>query len=124
MAFADPQSITISTIAHSMPRVQTGTRAATYQKNDGTHILNISHTTVKPKGERNIRNRGLFKFTKTVVAADPLTAEQTSQHADMYLVIDRPLFGFSQSDIEAIWAGFKDALNAAGVIGKIYGGES
>lgn len=115
--FADPQSVTINAVPVSLPRVSIGTQEATYRNADETVQLRISHQASKG------RKRRMVRLDQTVIAADPLTAENSSQRAGIYLVIDEPAFGFTDAELDYL----VDALIAwhtSGNIAKVLGGES
>lgn len=117
MAFTDPQTVTIATVETSLPRVSIGPSDATYRSADETVQMRISHQ--QSKG----RKRRMVRLDSTVIAADPLTAENTSQKAGVYIVIDEPAFGFTDEVLD----GYVDALVAwltSGNIAKLLGGES
>lgn len=115
--FADPQSVTINSVAQSMPRVSVGVNEATYRTADETHQMRISHQATKG------RKRRMVRLDKTVIAADPLTAENSSQKLGVYLVVDEPTFGFTDADIDYVIDGFI-AWFTTGNIAKVLGGES
>jgi len=115
--FADPQSVTVNSVAKSMPRVSNGVSDATYRAADEVFQMRISHQTSKG------RKRHMVRLDQTLIAADPLTAENVSQRAGVYLVVDEPSFGFDDTTLDYQ----VDALIAwltAGNIAKLLGGES
>lgn len=115
--FADPQSVTINAVPVSLPRISTGQAESTYRSADETVQMRISHQ--ESKG----RKRHMVRLDKTVIAADPLTAENASQKAGVYIVVDEPLFGFDDTNLDYQ----VDALVAwltAGNIAKLLGSES
>jgi len=115
--YSDPQSVTINSVAVSLPRVSVGTSEATYRSADETCQMRISHQAAKG------RKRRMVRLDQTVIAADPLTAENSSQKAGVYLVIDEPIFGFDDASLDFL----TDALIAwltSGNIAKLLGGES
>lgn len=117
MAFADPQSVTINAVPKSMPRVSIGASESTYRTADETVQMRISHQASKG------RKRRMVRLDQTVIAADPLTAENAEQKAGIYLVVDEPTWGFSDTDLDYL----VDALVAwltSGNIAKLLGGES
>lgn len=118
MAFADPQSITVNAVAQSMPRVSTTGLKSVYQKADDTYKLTIAHDVNAQ------RIRTVYRVDNKAIVPDPLTAVNDFQTLSMYLVVERPPFGFSETNVSQLWAGFKDAVNAAGVVTKLYGRES
>jgi hypothetical protein len=125
MALADPQSITVNAVAQSMPRVSSTTgnnqRKSNYQKSDRTYFLEVLHRDVT----RNKRQRivSLVTFTQQTTATDPFTAEQYSETCSWSAQLDRPLVGFTQTQIDQNWTGFKTWYDST-MVGKIFGGES
>lgn len=115
--YADPQSVTINTVPVSLPRVLVGNQEATYRSADETVQVRISHQNTKG------RKRRMVRLDQTVVAADPLTAENFSQKAGIYLVVDEPDFGFTDAQLGYLVTALKDFLSA-GAITKLLGGES
>lgn len=114
--FADPQSITVNAVAQSLPRIQVNPTSSVYQKSDGTRRLTISQDSSKG------RRRSLFRHDVTVVAADPVSAVNVSKTMSIYIVIDKPDFGFNQTTVEQEVAGTLAALTTAAV-DKLYAGE-
>jgi len=115
--FADPQSVTINAVPVSLPRVSIGVSEATYRSADETVQMRISHQSSKG------RKRRMIRLDQFVIAADPLTAENASQKAGIYLVVDEPTFGFTDAALDYL----VDALIAfmtSGNIAKLLGGES
>lgn len=115
--YADPQSVTINAVPVSLPRVSTGPSDATYRSATGEVQMRISHQDTKG------RTRHMIRLDQTVIAADPLTAENASQKAGVYIVIDEPSFGFTDVSLDYL----VDALVAymtSGNIAKLLGGES
>lgn len=118
MALADPQVVTVNAVAQSMPRILTSGTSAKYQKPDETFGLNISHTTTKDR-----RIRSMARIDQRAIVADPLTAENDYQTLSFYCVLDRPNYGFTQTQCEQLIAGFKTWLDNT-MIGKLFGQES
>lgn len=82
--FSDPQSVTVATVAKSLPRVSTEDHSSTYTKDDETYSLSISHT------EKN-RVRRLVRLDFNKIAADPFTSGNSQKiSGSTYLVIDEP----------------------------------
>lgn len=115
--FTDPQTVTINSIAKSMPKIKVGTTDATYRTADETFQLRISHQSTKS------RTRRMVRIDQTVIAADPLTSVNTSQTAGVYLVIDEPKFGFDDATLDYLVDGLVAWLTA-GNIAKLLGSES
>lgn len=115
--YADPQSVTINAVPISLPRVSIGTSEATYRSADETVQMRISHQASKG------RKRRMVRLDQTVIAADPLTAENASQKAGIYLVVDEPTFGFEDADLDYLADALIAWLTPAN-IAKLLGGES
>lgn len=113
MSFSDPQSVTINAVAQSLPRVYSGPYEGRYQKDDRTVALQVKHTLSKD------RVRSLIRLDQTKIAADPLVTTVNVQYgAAVYLVIDRPLAGFSNTEVKyltdafALWLTTSSSANA------------
>lgn len=115
--FADPQVVTVNAVAQSMPRLSSTGTAATYAKADGTFTLNISHK------ESKDRIRSMARIDQKAVVADPLTAVNDYETLSFYVVVDRPVYGFTSAQTDQLIAGLKTWLDST-AIGKLYGRES
>lgn len=115
--FADPQSVTINAVPVSLPRVAIGNGDSTYRSADETVQMRISHLATKG------RKRRMARLDQTVIAADPLTAENKSQRAGVYIVVDEPDFGFDDADLDYLADALIAWLTPAN-IAKLLGGES
>jgi len=120
MAFADPQSVTISGTAVSMPRVSSGTDAGGFAAADGLNKLVVSHQYGK-------RSRRLLRINNAKIAADPLLAG-VNVKADMSvsLVVDVPNTGYTVADQKAIVDAFLAYLSAGtgANVSRLLGGEN
>jgi hypothetical protein len=115
--FSDPQTITVNAVAQAMPRVETSGRKSIYQKSDQTFTLTVSHTPSRD------RVRSMARVDQKAVVADPLTAVNDYETLSFYVVVDRPLAGFTSTQTEQLIAGFKTWLDST-AIGKLFGQES
>lgn len=115
--FADPQSVTVNSVAQSMPKVSSEGLKTSYSKSDGTYKLTISHTPTKD------RVRSMARIDQRAIVADPLTAVNDYETLSFYVVIDRPIYGFTMTQVEQLIAGFKTWLDNT-AIDKLYGQES
>jgi hypothetical protein len=113
----DPQSVTVNSVAQSMPRVSMNGTSAQYSKADETFKLNVSHT------KSNGRIRSLARIDQRAIVADPLTAVNDYETLSFYAVIDRPEVGFTTAQIEQLVTGFQSWLNTA-MVDKLVGQES
>lgn len=115
--FTDPQSITVNAVAQSMPKIVVGTGSATYRSADENFQMRISHQSTKS------RTRRMVRVDQTVIAADPLTAQNFSQSAGVYLVIDEPKFGFTDAQLDYLVDALILWLTPAN-IAKVLGSET
>jgi len=113
----DPQVVTVNAVAKSMPRIASEGRKSTYQMNDQTFTLTLSHTPAKD------RVRSMARIDQRAIVPDPLTAVNDWETLTVYLVIDRPLAGFSVTQVDQLLAGFKTWLDTT-ASGKLFGQES
>lgn len=119
MAFSDPQTLTISTVANSLARIAFGPNAGVFSKDDGTVKLTVSHTYGK-------RTRRVVKIDASKISADPFTPAINSKSSfQTYLVIDEPINGFTIAEkkayIDALCAFLTTSSGASTT--KILGGE-
>lgn len=115
---SDPQVVTVNAVAQSMPKVSTAGTSSKYQKPDETFTLNVSHSTTKDR-----RIRSMARIDQRAIVADPLTAENDYQTLSFYVVLDRPNYGFTQTQCEQLVTGFKTWLDNT-MVGKLFGQES
>lgn len=121
MSLADPQTITISAVTTSLPRISVGQDESTYASSDGAITMRVSHQHGKGRVRRMVR----FDTSKISpdVFRDDLNVEKT---CGLYVVIDQPEDGFTAAELLAFWTGFKTQLAASSdaIIVKLLGGES
>jgi hypothetical protein len=118
--FSEPQSVTISGTAHSLPRVASGDFSGAFQKDDGTVKLDVVHTFGK-------RTRSTISLAHQKTAADPLIPAQNVPYSmTVRVLVDRPKYGYTVAEQKAVIDGFIAALNASSGanITKLLGGES
>lgn len=117
MALADPQAVTISGTAQSMPRVGQSLQEGRFASSDGNTILDVKHSNGK-------RNRHVVKLTSMAIVADPLVPSQNLPVSySVHLVVDAPRQGVTalqQQKLAEALAGWASAANLA----KLVGGES
>jgi len=119
MSFADPQSITISAVTSSLPKVSSGNYAGVYQSADGLILL-------KASSSYGNRTRQVLRVDHSKVAADAITGLNVKRSMSCYLVFDRPVDGYTNADALAVYTGFKTQFTASSdvLITKLLGGES
>jgi hypothetical protein len=116
--FSEPQSVTVSGAAKSLPRISFGDRSGTFENTGTGHKLRISHIIGK-------RTRRTVRLDVTKTAADPLLDGVSRQYSmSAYLVIDHPPVGFTTAEAEANAKALTDWLAVAGNLTKVVNGES
>lgn len=117
MALADPQTVTINAVPKTCARVEGSGTKSIYRTADEAVTLTVSHQKTK-----NARTRRMIRLDQRVVASDPLTSENEYKDLGVYLVIDQPDYGFSDTEIDyavqALNTHLDSTLNA-----KVLGGE-
>lgn len=116
--FSEPISITVNTVAQSMPRTSNTGQKSTYEKADSTFNLTIEHITTKSN-----RIRSVARFEQRAIVPDPLTAVNDWENMALSLIIDRPLIGFTAAQQDQLLTGFRAWL-ATATSDKLYGRES
>jgi len=119
---SDPQSVTIGSSpgAVSCPRVIVDGPKAIYRSADDTVNLTVSHLETKDG-----RMRHMARIDRTVVAADPISAQNSSKAASVYVVIDQPSFGFTDTQLYEMFGALNGWLlaNTGAICYKILGNE-
>lgn len=115
---SDPQVVTVNSVAKSMPRIQSTGTSAVYKMADETFTLSVSHTNAA-----NNRIRSLARIDQKAIVPDPLTSVNDYETLSVYLVVDRPLAGFTSTQVDQLITGFKTWLDST-MVGKLYGRES
>jgi hypothetical protein len=121
MALADPQSITVNSVAKSMPRVLNEGRHSLYQMSDQTFSLDVSHRSVRRDKKARVVSR--VAFTQRKVVADPLTAVNDYEFLIWSIQVDRPEAGYTSTETDQMLAGLKTWFDST-MVGKIFGQES
>lgn len=125
MALTDPQSITISGSTISLPRVSTGQGSSTYQSADGLTALQLS--TSRSSNRNNTRLRQVVRVDRSKIAPDVFIPTQNVEKSmSLYMVFDRPVVGYDNTEAEAVFVGFNSLITASTntVVKKLLGGES
>lgn len=118
--YTDPQSVTISTVAQSLPRTSTDGQSSVYTKDDETIRLTVSH---------NATNRGRVRrevrMDISKIAADPFVANQSRKvNSTFSLILNEPSDGvFTNSELLNDFKGLRDWATDANLT-KLIAGES
>lgn len=116
MALSDPQTITIDAVDKVCNRVRSDGYRSEYATTDEEVKFTVSHQETSKNG----RTRHMVRIDQRVVAADPLSAVNAYADLGVYIVIDEPLFGFSDSEITDVVQALTAWCTEAN-IGKILG---
>jgi len=114
--FADPQSLTIATVATSFPLIKRVGQESNYRSTDGSYTLRVSH-------QENGRNRRVVRLDNTKTAADPLTGLNREVSSSVYVVVDAPKSGYTDTELTNMVDALKAWLTSANV-GRLLDGES
>lgn len=88
--FADPlANVTYNAVAQTMPRVSQSGQRSVYRKSDGSLVATISHQTTG-----NGKVRSMIRIDRNVDVNSDLVLDTESA----YVVLERPLIGFSETD--------------------------
>jgi hypothetical protein len=115
--FTDPQTITINAVAKTMPCVERVGKSALYQLADESFKFRISHQPAKD------RVRSMARLDQGLVVENPLTEVNDLETAGIYIVLDRPLQGFTLAQLEYMRAGLFAHVDAT-FFAKLFGQES
>nr|QDH86862.1 MAG: hypothetical protein H2Rhizo32860_000004 [Leviviridae sp.] len=119
---ADPQTITISAVPISLPRTFSEGDESAYTSSDGLVQLSVNHTLAKQG-----RTRRLIRIDHSKLTSDPYKpSENVRVTAAMYTVFDVPPAGYTNTEVMAVYAGYKTLLAASSdaIVTKVLGGES
>lgn len=108
MAFADPQTVTIATVANTLPRTSSGPNSGAFKKDDGLIQMNVSHSTARA------RTRHLLRIDHSKIAADPLQAGiNVKASMAVYIVVDVPDTGYTIAEQKQVVDGLTAYLTAS-----------
>lgn len=120
MSYTDPQSVTISGTAVSLPRTSSGTNAGGFTSADGSVRLDVSSSYGK-------RTRRTIRLTQSKISADPLIPSQNTRSSmSVYMVVDHPVNGFTVTEEKALVDAFTAYLSAStgARVTQLLGGEN
>lgn len=120
MALADPQSIKISGTTTSLPRVTTSGSSSSYESADGTITVTLST-------QNGSRKRQTWRVDVNKFTSDPfIPAQNVEVSMSFYIVFDRPVTGYSNTEALAVAVGAIEALTGTedSILKKLLGGES
>lgn len=116
--FSDPQSITVNSVAQSLPAISRNDIQSVYQKDDASYKLTIGH---QYKAESS---RFLVRIDANKIAADPLASSNNKVYAmTAYLVIQKPVVGYTNAEARDIALALTAWATSANLL-KVLGGET
>lgn len=113
---ADPQSVTINSVATPLPRTSQGATANVYTSADGNTSMTTKQNLTASRFRREVR------LSQKKIAADPISAINTEKGVSVYLVVDEPRTGFTDVEIGYLIDALKGWLISANY-NKVLGGE-
>nr|QDH88109.1 MAG: hypothetical protein H4Bulk47327_000002 [Leviviridae sp.] len=120
VSFADPQSVTVSGTAISLPRTSSGPNTGTFTSADGLTQLTVSHAYGK-------RYRRQLRLTSSKISADPLVPSQNVRSSmSCYMVVDVPVNGYTVTEEKALVDALVAYLQAStgARVTQLLGGEN
>jgi hypothetical protein len=118
MAFSDPIKVKFDNSTETeCPRVSTGDFESTYQSEDGLKRVKIATSNGR-------RKRHSFRLDLSKITTDPFDSTQNVEvGTSAYLVVDRPLAGFTNEELRKLSEGLKSILTEAN-LKKLIASES
>ena len=122
MALSDPQKVKVDGETEvTLPRVNTGSFSSDYRNEDSTVGLKVSTT------ENGKRRRHLVRIDLSKISTDPFdTSQNVTNSSSVYLVVDRPIAGYTNEELKEAVEGLVGLLSAStySVTKKVLGSES
>lgn len=123
MALTDPQKFKEATETEvTAPRVDSGSYKSVYQTSDGLNKLTVSTTETNSNRRRHLVRIDVEKLATNIYEESKKQAVSMS----VYLVVDRPVNGFTVAEAKKLVAGLVGLLSASSysLTEKVLGGES
>jgi len=120
VSFSDPQSVTVSGTAISLPRTSSGPSTGGFTSSDGLTQMVVSHQYGK-------RYRRMLKLTQSKISADPLVPSQNVKSTQsVWLATDTPVNGFTVAESKALVDALVAYLSAStgARVTQLLGGEN
>lgn len=113
---ADPQSVTINSVATSLPKTVNGPTQNVFTSTDGNTYMTTKQNVTASRFRREVR------LSQKKIAADPISALNTEKGVSVYLVVDEPRAGFTDLEIGYLIDALKTWLSSTNY-NKVLGGE-
>jgi hypothetical protein len=115
--FADPQSVTVNAVAQSLPATARNGTSSEYTKDDQSYKLTVGH-------QYGNRHRFTVRLDANKIAADPLASANNQRYSSsVYLVMDKPVVGYTNAEIRDIAAALTAWATSSNLL-KVLGGET
>lgn len=111
MAFTDPQTVVLNGATKTLNRISADGYSAEYRTAEEDLTLRISHQPNTKTG----RTRRMVRLDGRVVAADPLSSVQEYKELGVYVVVDEPEYGFSDTEIAYYTTALASWMSAANI---------
>lgn len=116
--FADPQSVTVNSVAQSLAAISRNDLKSIYRKDDGSYTFAIGHVF------GSARNRFNVRLDHTKLVSDPfVSANNIRVSSSVYLVMDMPILGYTNTEIKDMTLGLTGWATSANLL-KVLGGET
>jgi hypothetical protein len=116
--YADPQSVTVATVAQSLPRIGMAIDAGKFRESDGSYELSVSHSSGR-------RSQHRVRLDSSKVVDDPYATDRNLPVSiSGYVVLDAPLAGYSVAEQADHLIAIADWLKASTNALRLVGGES
>lgn len=115
MALSDPQSLTINSVAKDLNKIQENGLSTVYSNADGTFRLEVTHASAKSG-----RVISTVKFTERKIVSNPLDSTNDYDTASVVFKIDRPGYGWTDTQINYLAAGLKAWFDST-MVTKLFG---
>jgi hypothetical protein len=114
--FADPQTITVNSVAKTLPAVSRAPDSSTYKMDTGDFSLTIS------KARTGSRKRFAVRVDARKIAPDPLAASNNVEYTSTCILsINAPFVGYTNAemkDIALALTGWATSANLLKVLGE------
>lgn len=112
----DPQSVTVNSVAISLPKTANGPTQNVYTSADGNTAMTTKQNVTASRFRREVR------LSQKKIAADPISAVNTEKSVSVYLVVDEPKTGFTDTEIGYLIDALKAWLTSTNY-NKVLGAE-
>lgn len=99
--FADPQTVTVDSVAKTLNRVGTANpdKVGSFVTSDGSYRFEVRQNSTASRFRREIR------LTQVKIAADPISAVNKEVSSSIIIAVDQPRWGFTSADLKDDIAG-------------------